>query len=686
MYADYSTIYEKQFIEEKNAFIDSSNQIEQNINRTMSFISSLRGFVISNLDSGITHKEFNTFAKEAQSPSNYIKNFSVAPNNIQAYVYPLEGNELTIDHDLANDDRESVRNDVNLAMISGKIVLSGPYELRQGGLGMIVRNPIFKENEYWGVINVVVDVESIIKDSFNSIDNQNPFSQLSNSSGVFWETPIKPKSTIKHTIHIGGNEWIASGVITTSLKSTQKAELIINGIIYFSLISSITIIIGIVINNNLLLSNRIKGLIYTDTLTLLPNRRSLLMDIDNLIASQTAFGIAFLDLDNFKDINDNEGHTLGDKLLVKVAQKLSIINLYKAYRWGGDEFILLKIGENKDSFVKIVKDTMDQINTPIELNNEIFKLSCCSGISFYPDNGLNQDEIIKLADASMYYAKNKGANNLQLYNEEIGYSLNNIHNIENKLEMALENNDLEMYYQPQLNLQNGKIQGFEALLRWKDENGEFIPPSFFIPIAERSQIIKYVDEYVLIKVVKQMEEWLTKGLKIKVSINISAYHFDDDLCKFLFDLLDNSKINSSQIELEITESFLVKDLENSKKLIQQLLNYGFSIAMDDFGTGYSSLNYLSQLNFTTLKIDGSFVSKIGNEDKEVTVINTIIDIAKILNIKTVAEGVETPQQLSILTALGCNSIQGYLLSRPLPAKEIEIWLNEFDKKSKLTVT
>lgn len=671
---NYNYLLNKQIDEEKLFFYEESNQLDLHINEAMIFIHSLRGFVNSQLDDTISNNEFNLFAQETQSYVRYIKNFSIAPNNVQKFVYPLAGNEVTLGHNLEEDPRENVRNDVMAAKNTGNIVISGPYQLRQGNLGMVVRNPIFKDNNYWGLVNVVVDVESIIQDSRNLYINKRIDYKLSSNDNVFYQTADIEKTNIDYIINFADTEWLVQGYINNTLNQDNLDILYKNSILYLLVIGLSSLLIYKVIANNFLLSYRVKGLIYNDALTKLPNRRALDQRINDLISDRIPFGIAFIDLDNFKDINDKLGHSIGDEVLVEITKRIKQPNLYEAFRWGGDEFILLKKKVDRFKMLEITEDVASKILLPIHLSGDIYNINCSAGISFYPEDGISKDEIIKLADATMYISKKNGKSRVMLYTEEIGQQLITDYQVERKLELAIKDKLLEVYYQPQFDFKENKVLSFEALVRWKNEFGEFIPPSLFIPIAEQRNLINKLDEYVLEIVANQLKIWENQGFSMKVAVNISAKHFTTSLVQYMDELLERYELTPQSIELEITETAAISNFEYTKELIEKLNARGINIALDDFGTGFSSLKYLSELKISKLKIDRSFVMKLDEHGKECAIIKSIVDMTSTFGILTIVEGIETVTQLEISKVLGCNAYQGYYLSKPLPADQLGEWL------------
>lgn len=671
---NYDYLLNKQVDNEKLNFYEMSTQLDLHVNEAMIFIYSLRGFVNAQDKDSISQESFEIFAEEAQSYVPYIKNFSIAPDNIQKFVHPLKGNEITLGHRLEEDKRETVRRDVITAKETGRTIISGPYQLRQGNLGMVVRNPIYNGSSYWGLVNVVVDVEQIIIDSQSLYKNNHIVYRLISGDEAFYKQGQLNEVTVEHKLEFADTEWLIQGYISNALNEENKKIFYRDSLLYILVIGLGAFIMYRVIANNFLLSYKVRGLIYNDALTKLPNRRALDQRVDALIQSDTPFGIAFIDLDNFKDINDTLGHSVGDEVLIEITRRIQQANLYEVYRWGGDEFILLKTTVEKEKLLTITEKVASKLFQPIHLSGDEYNVKCSAGLSFFPEDGQSKDEIIKLADATMYISKKSGKDRVLLYTEEIGEQLITEYQVERKLELAIRNKELEVHYQPQFDFSQNKVVSFEALVRWKNESGDYIPPSVFIPIAEHHNLINRLDEYVLESVAKQLQLWAAQGIGMRIAVNISAKHFTTSLVEFMDDLLEHYELHPKRIELEITETAAVSNFEYTRGLIEKLNDRNINIVLDDFGSGFSSLKYLSELKISKLKIDRSFVMKLNERGKEYSIIKSIVDMTASFNITTIAEGIETIEQLELTKSLGCDAYQGFYLSKARPTNELEEWL------------
>ena len=413
-----------------------------------------------------------------------------------------------------------------------------------------------------------------------------------------------------------------------------------------------------------------------DYLTNLPNRVLLNDRIAQAITlanrHRTQLALLFLDLDNFKHINDSLGHATGDKLLQSVTKRLKecVRDSDTVSRQGGDEFVILlaEIKSSDDAAVSAQK-ILDALKALHKIGNSELHISTSIGICVYPADGLDAETLIKNADTAMYVAKGKGRNNFQFFKGEMNVRAVERAIIEANLRQALEKNQFVLYYQPKVNLNTGQITGAEALLRWRhDEWGEVVP-DIFVPVAEDCGLIVPIGRWVLRQSCKQAKTWQNAGLQnIAVAINISAQEFlQKDFVEGVRAVLIETKLAAQCLELEITERVLMRDAECSKTILQKLKKMGIRLAVDDFGTGYSSLSYLQRFPIDVLKIDQSFVQNIESAKDDGVIISAIISMGNSLKLKVVAEGVETASQLAFLGARHCEEGQGYFFSHPLMA-------------------
>jgi diguanylate cyclase (GGDEF)-like protein/PAS domain S-box-containing protein len=413
-----------------------------------------------------------------------------------------------------------------------------------------------------------------------------------------------------------------------------------------------------------------------DALTNLPNRSLFNVQLEDLlkqikVTEEGKLAVLFLDLDRFKYVNDILGHPIGDRLLQLTVQRLKDVLRPQDIisRWGGDEFTLLlpQIKSRNDAAI-IAKRLLDSMQEPFEMDGQILHATASIGIAVYPEDGEDGKTLVKNADAALYRAKELGRNDYQHYSISIHSQTNERLTIESGFHRALAQQEFMLYYQPQIDVKTGEITQMEALIRWQHPSLGMIPPNVFIPLAEQNGFIIPLGEWVLRTACEQLHQWQTLGFpKLKMGVNLSAKQLRaKNLIEVVAQIVEESKISPESLELEITETAAMEDMDVTKSILTTLQNMGINFALDDFGTGYSSLGYLKSLPFHTLKIDQSFVRDLMPHSKDVAIVNAIISLASGLELRVIAEGVETEELKNLLLSLDCEMMQGYLFSKPLP--------------------
>ncbi|HLQ72739.1 MAG TPA: EAL domain-containing protein, partial [Bacillota bacterium] len=413
-----------------------------------------------------------------------------------------------------------------------------------------------------------------------------------------------------------------------------------------------------------------------DTLTGLINRAhftSLLRkEIKKAKEMDETFTILFIDLDRFKSINDSLGHITGDKVLRKVTKffKQTFREQDIISRQGGDEFIALLPNTNRKQAKEITKNIFKQLAKPFKLEHFDLYVSASIGISSFPKDGTNEELLIKNADAAMYEAKKSGKNTFKFYTKDLHDSIISRIHLENDLRKAIDYGELELYYQPKMNIIDGEINGVEALVRWNHPKHGLVPPDQFIFIAEETGLIVRIGEWVLKEACRQTKKWQEHNFpNLSVAVNISLRQFlQNDLHETIAEALEESGLDPKFLEIEITES-MTSDANHTIESLNKIKALGVQVSIDDFGTGYSSLSYLSKFPVDRLKIDKSFVMNLSDNNK--AIIKSIIDVANNLNIKIIAEGVETEEHVQFLASQNCSEAQGFYFSRPLPVRKLE---------------
>lgn len=428
---------------------------------------------------------------------------------------------------------------------------------------------------------------------------------------------------------------------------------------------------------------RLREYAYHDTLTGLPNRLALYEDFEKQITASPGKTAALfiIDSDNFKFINDSMGHSFGDILIKKMGERLTSIfkdQGSKIYRLGGDEFVLFTFYDRIDEVFRYAQEIERNFNEPIEKEENTVCITVSVGIATCPANGNSIDELIKNADIALYKAKDAGKNCYVLFSDEMHEKIKQRMLIEKHLRNAIENNELDLYYQPQVDATTGDITGFEALLRWHNRELGFVPPLSFISVAEETRLINPIGKWVLQKACSFLKKIHATGNEdVTVAVNVSIFQLlQDDFVDIVEETLYSEGIAPDCLELEITESILMESFNVISLILRKLKKLGVRIALDDFGKGYSSLSYLRQLPIDTLKIDKCFVDGILSDTESASLTGMIVKLGQNLGLTVIAEGVEEQKQMDFLKENGCHKIQGYLFSKPLPENDVLKFYNE----------
>jgi diguanylate cyclase (GGDEF)-like protein len=437
------------------------------------------------------------------------------------------------------------------------------------------------------------------------------------------------------------------------------------------------------------IEEKLSEIAHVDPVTNLPNRHS----FDNQIArvlvnykyDHEKFALMYIDLDNFKYVNDTFGHHLGDLLLSRIAERMrnSLRQVDFVARLGGDEFAVIMSDFSDNSQIREVADKiLLGMKKPFSLEGREVFIGASIGISICPANGTDSESLKRQADSAMYLAKNLGKNNYQFFKDELSRTQQNRISVETSLRRSLERNEIVVYYQPIVEIIGEKIVGFEALARWVREDGVVVRPDEFIPLAEEIGLIIEIGNFILNTAAAQTADWVERYGLAFTSVNFSSRQFkQNDLASEIFDALKNARLQPKNFEMEITESILMDSSIDSLDLLNSLIEQGMGISIDDFGTGYSSLSYITSFPISKIKIDQSFTAKLPDDKNALAVVTAIIGLAKSLNLRVVAEGIENAEQLECLKNLGCQYGQGYLFSKPQPAIEATKLLVSPDARS-----
>jgi diguanylate cyclase (GGDEF)-like protein len=621
----------------------------------------------------------------AVSKDEVIKISIVNPLEINIYknLFPVDNINF------AHSTLKIYNNDLFIHSENGLFVVDLD-KLKQSDLNPPIRITGFKSDGI-DINNGFKDNESIevdglnIKFSFASLDYSNPMSnEFSYKLEGFddeWHNSDN-NFAMYSNLFPGKYKFLVKGTNSDGIWSNSIAEYEINiktpflyyviGILF--LIILILMIIYLISRNKQM--NLLDKKAHTDALTKLSNR----LDFQRIYENQfydknNEFALIVIDLDYFKDINDAYGHSVGDKYIKEAANRMikSVRDRDYIARLGGDEFVIIinkfKLSEN----VKRISERLHSIlSDTYFVNNQELKGSASIGVAIYPEHGVNHEELFIHADAAMYEAKSNGRNQVIYFDEELKNKLKKSIRVKALLRSALDNNEFVLYYQPKLSIDNKKLSGFEALIRWIHPEDGIIPPDQFIPEAEKNGSIVEIGEWVINQACDQAVLWSKCGFKGNIAVNISAVQLvKGDVVKVVRDAIIRSGIEPSKLEIEITESSLMDNVGKSKIILNNLKSLGVSIALDDFGTGYSSLSYLTKFPIDTLKIDRSFISDAEKEDTSFYVLENIYSLARKLGMTIVSEGIENSEQENMLKEFNDHQVQGFLYSRPLPAEEVK---------------
>jgi len=486
--------------------------------------------------------------------------------------------------------------------------------------------------------------KSIVKNQRTSVSFEE---SIADSSGV--ERAFLTTKTLMHAF-----SGVETSVLTTSIDITERKQA----------------------------ESTLRHIALHDTLTDLPNRRMLYDWIQQELSSETSrFAILLIDLDRFKAVNDALGHAGGDRMLQMVTSRLlgTVSGNDLVARMSGDEFVVVQANiESPKDAEELARKIIDALSAPFLLDESEIRIGCTIGITLAPRDGQDAEKLLRYADLSMYRAKAEGRNTLRFYSPEMdGASWNNI-GLETDLGKAIAQDQLELYYQPQVDLETGLIAGAEALLRWNRPEFGLTSPAAFIDIAEETGLINEIGAWVLKKACTQAAAWQDSPHRpLRISVNLSPVQFlRQDIVQLVEETLEATGLRPELLELELTEGSLLKDVERTKRILRGLKGLGVRVAIDDFGVGFSSLSYLKNFAVDTLKIDRSFISSLLAGSRDEAIVRAIVSLAQSLELKVIAEGVETNAQLACLLSHACDEAQGYLFSRPAATDAFEALLKE----------
>lgn len=683
-------------------------------------IAALRGMTafINTVGMDANPQVIMNFLADMHTTIPEAKALIIAPMGVIQYVYPVEGNEKLIGENYLTSTEIASPDSIQLTLESRDIVIDGPRNLIQGGRGIVARQAIYAEDQFQGLVNLSINLNSIFA-PFQTFIGQNPsfairdeqnnvllgpadtFDQRNITIQVdvqnkMWEIAILPDKAAIHQVWrnsilnaiLGIIIIIAANIVlyrqsklnaylnklvrrrTDDLRRTNLELLKVEGELRL---------------RNELLEKRTKELeaseqkyeqlAYSDSLTGISNRLHFTKYLESAIQHCQGHQIAlfFMDLNKFKEVNDTLGHPIGDKLLSTIAHRIKDSNIPYGHfaRPGGDEFIL--VFSPVKSLVEVdqyAHEILKLFERPFYVEDLEINITTSIGISLYPTDSNSAEEMMQHADLALYEAKSQGENQYRIFDHSMLQQLLTKKEIVEDLTRAISQNELLLHYQPVVDVHSKQIVGLEALLRWKHPTKGMISPATFIPVAEETGQIIQLTDWVLHEAFRQHQQWIKEGiLPVKISINFSnLWFFRNNREHDFYQLLQQYEMDSHFVEVEITERVALMD--DYYPILERMRSEGISVAVDDFGIEYSSLNYLKRFPLNKIKIDKSFISGIGKDKVDETIIKAILFVAESLNYTVVAEGVETEEQLQYLQQLGCHYVQGYYFYPPLPPDEL----------------
>ncbi|WP_442915591.1 putative bifunctional diguanylate cyclase/phosphodiesterase [Marinobacter sp. C2H3] len=652
-----------------------------------------------------------------QDAREYLADFGVYqaiewidPQFIVRWLEPMADNENVVGFNVAFSEQR--RQALEAARASGRYDISDVIELHQGGKGMVIYAPVGTGDNNRGFIAGVFRMKvlaeqlldkRVLRDFRVDIHNGDRLSYTLNHSSA-----VQPHSGYRATapVSLPSLDWTLTVEPTDQWVEAQRSAwpwLTFGTVLFMGLLTSLTTLLVQLIlkRNQALLKTRqeleqeidqrklmqqdLARLESTDALTGLANRRFFMEDLAHTLSiadrQMRQVALIMIDLDRFQMLNDTLGHQFGDELLIKVSERLNSLSderVLVAYS-GGDEFMVCQQQlDDIDDVIKLLGQIKQSFAEPFLIQGEDHSITATMGVAVYPQSGLDADALLRNADIALYRAKDQGRDTYQFYTE--GMQDREVMRLEldKDLSKALANEEFVLFYQPQLDLDSGEIHSVEALIRWRHPVRGLLPPVEFIPLAEESGRITEIGRWVVMAACRQLARWKGTACEhLRIAVNLSGRELDDEhLVDHIRDALAAEGQSADQLEIELTEEIFIRNLERNRNQLNRLRGLGVQLAIDDFGVGYSSLGYLRDFPVDLLKIDRSFITEVTERYDDAVITRAVINLAHNLGIQVIAEGVETEAQLNFLRNHRCNMAQGYLISHPLPAGDLEKALAE----------
>lgn len=682
--------------QERTKYIESERY--QLLQTLSNYASELEGVVNSGivaLDSIrselILHPQIDLNSLDARVAlllNNYphFRHVVVAPDLVIRYVYPLPGNEAIVGVDYRNIPSQLAAIEKTLAL--SKPVVAGPVNLLQGGSGLVVRVPVLlPDQSVWGVIGAIMPLEPLLERVRLTGLQQNYYVGLSgrdgedNPSQLFWgDQQLLNMYQVKADIKLPVGRWQLHA-------APKESAAWLVGSLQWMMPMALTLIVTLCCALLLLLhmAREREHALYTiafqatyDPLTNLPNRAVFTEQLSHMIkqaqSNQSSLSLMCIDLDEFKQVNESLGHLVGDKLLRAVAERLKLLVTEQDLlaRLGGDEFVIVtQLSSAPEQTELMAERLVLELAKPVQVGEKSLALSASIGIAMYPNDGMSHSDLLKHADRAMYAAKQIGRNTYHFYDAAMQKEADRFVHLHNEIMNGIADGQFFLVYQPIYCLKTRSFNKCEALVRWQHPERGLISPFDFISVAERTGAIRPLGQWILQQALLDMQSFKQQGLSLQMSVNRSSQEFNvHHVADEWLQMISDAGLESRAFIFEITESLFMDRISVQQNNILKLHQQGLQLAIDDFGTGYSALNYLSRYPVNLIKIDKSFVTDVAVAEKARSLAAVLINMAKVLDVQVVAEGVETRAQLAVLSELGCDFIQGYFFSKPLRADDL----------------
>lgn len=611
----------------------------------------------------------------------HFRHIALAPDLVIRYIYPTKGNEAALGLDYRTVPAQYRA--VEMAINKRSAVVAGPVNLVQGGTGLVIRVPVILPDEkVWGVIAAIIPMEPLLQQAGLPELQRDYYLGLSGKDGdenhteLFWgDIELQRDLAVTSPIQLPVGRWLLHAYPRHS-ESWRESHLQVLATVAFAIIAIVCAAVFIFLR---MMGERERAL-HTlafqasfDPVTRLPNRsvfsEQLISAMKRAQVDQTTLSLFCIDLDEFKQVNESLGHHVGDDLLKAVAVRLNTLVLPQDIiaRLGGDEFAVLRfIDENAESTEQFAERIVAEFHQPLDISGRLISISCSIGIALYPTDGMTATDLLKHADRATYAAKEIGRNTYHFYDAAMQREADRFVLLHHEILKGLELNQFFLVYQPIYDIKTGQFTKCEALVRWQHPERGLISPFDFIAVAERTGAIRPIGHFVLKQALADTQLFRRQGLELQISINRSSQEFNvHNVAQEWLQSIQHAGLQNNSIIFEITESLFMDRISVQQNNILALHSEGVQLAIDDFGTGYSALNYLSRYPVNFIKIDKSFVNDVDSQERARALVAVLINMAKVLNVQVVAEGVETAGQLAVLTELGCDFIQGYYFSKPL---------------------